>query len=97
MANKNLFNVKNSSLGEILLRVLETTPIQIAKIINDEFEIMSDWYFLDKKFEKNKESNLKTYLQNIKFGLKWYIIRYWNKNSKKFMIKNKGIITKISI
>ena len=74
---KNLFNVKNSSLGEILLRVLETTPIQIAKIINDEFEIMSDWYFLDKKFEKNKESNLKTYLQNIKFGLKETLFNFF--------------------
>ena len=59
------------------MRVLETTPIQIAKIINDEFEIMSDWYFLDKKFEKNKESNLKTYLQNIKFGLKETLFNFF--------------------
>ena len=76
--HKNLFSIKNSSLGEILLKVLEETPIQIAKIINDEFEIMSDWDTLDNKLSKNKEMNIQTYVKNIKFGIKESIFNFYS-------------------
>ena len=74
---KNLFNKKNSSLGALLLKFLEATPIQIVKIIDDEFEIMSDWTLLYEKLNKNEEYSMKQYPEKIKFGLKDTIFNFF--------------------
>ena len=67
-----MYNKDNSSLGDIILKILETTPIQIAKIINNEFEIMSDWKRLSTVIDKTpRMDELK---DMIKLGMKEIIL-----------------------
>ena len=67
MNNKN-----NSSLGDIILKILENTPIQIAKIINNEFEIMSDWKQLNALIKRAPEMD--EIKEMIKLGMKENIL-----------------------
>ncbi len=51
---KNL-EISDSSIGDLLIKLLEITPIQIAKIIGNQFNIMSDGDYIDKKKKKKKK------------------------------------------
>ena len=73
---RTMFNTKDSSISEILIKILEVTPIQIAKIVGDEFEIMSNWDFLKNKLTK-KESDVDEYINNTKFGMKDSIFEFF--------------------
>ena len=66
--HKNMYNKNNSSLGDIILKIFETTPIQIAKIINNEFEIMSDWKQLNTPINTSK--GMDEIKESIKLGMK---------------------------
>ena len=84
---KNIFEIKDSSIGYLLIKLLEITPIQIAKIIGNEFKIMSDGDIIDKKIfeetknrEKNDENidiNIEDYSKMINFCLKDSILEYF--------------------
>lgn len=56
---KNLYSKNDSSIGEILLRTLEAIPIQIAKIMKIDFEIIRDWSFIKNKINKKKDNQKK--------------------------------------
>jgi zinc transporter ZupT len=43
------FKSKNSTLGVLMINILEVTPIQIAKILEREFKIMSNGESIEKK------------------------------------------------
>ena len=79
----NLLEERDSSLGEILIKALESTPIQIAKIIENNLEIMSNWEFLLNKKDKKKENkkdlsiNENQYQEMIKFGMKDSILNFF--------------------
>ena len=67
-----MYNKNNSSLGDVILKILETTPIQIAKIINNEFEIMSDWKQLNSLINRSPEMD--EIKEMIKLGMKENIL-----------------------
>lgn len=64
---KNI-NIKDSSIGNILIKCLEITPIQIAKIMNNDFKIMSDGENIDKKLDEETKSREKNN-ENIDFNI----------------------------
>ena len=46
---KNFYEIKESSLGDLLINLLEITPIQIAKIMENDFKIISNNEIIDEK------------------------------------------------
>ena len=84
---KNNFEINDSSIGDLLIKCLEITPIQIAKIMGNEFKIMSDGENIDKKVieeTKNREENdenidinIEDYSKMINFCLKDSILDYF--------------------
>jgi len=81
---KNL-EISDSSIGDLLIKLLEITPIQIAKIIGNEFNIMSDGDYIDKKLneeiknreENDKDINIEDCSKMINFCLKDSILDYF--------------------
>ena len=81
------FEIKNSSIGYLLIKILEITPIQIAKIMRNEFKVLSDGENVEKKiyFESEKRSYLKKdikiniidYSKMINFCIKDSIFNYF--------------------
>ena len=81
------FEIKDSSIGYLLIKFLEITPIQIAKIMSNEFKVMSDGENVEKKlyFESQKRTNLKKdpkiniidYSKMINFCIKDSIFNYY--------------------
>ena len=79
---KKNYDIKDCSLGHLLIRFLEVVPIQIAKIMGNEFKVMSDGENIDKilKKETQKRKDLK---KVTKFNIKDYseMIHFSNKES----------------
>ena len=77
------YGKKNTSLGNILLKVLEATPIQIAKISLNKFEIMSNWDSIDAIIERRENSleqkniNFEEYTNIINFGIKDSVLNFY--------------------
>ena len=81
------FLKKNSSIGLLIINLLEVTPIQIAKIMENEFKIMSNGEKIEKKIykeskdllEKNKEAKIEiqNYSEIINFCMKDTIFNYF--------------------
>ena len=65
--------IKDSSIGKLIIGFLEIIPIQVAKIMKNEFSIMSDGETMQKRLsiETNKRKNLKK-------GTKFNLIEYSN-------------------
>ena len=84
--NKNK-NIKNTSIGFLLIKILEITPIQIAKIMDKEFKIMSDGENIEKKLnietkkrnilKKDTKINIIDYSKMINFCIKDSIFNYF--------------------
>ena len=81
------FLKKNSSIGFLIINLLEVTPIQIAKIMEHEFKIMSDGERIEKRLykesrdllEHNKETKIEiqNYSEIINFCMKDSIFNYF--------------------
>ena len=65
------YNIKDSSIGNLLIKFLEIIPIQIAKIMGREFKVMSNGENIDKiiSIETQKRKNMK---KDIKFNISQY-------------------------
>jgi len=84
---KKYFIKKESTLGNLLIKILEVTPIQIAKIMEHEFKIMSNGENIEnrliieskKRLALNKEAkfNIQNYSQLINFSIKDSILNYF--------------------
>ena len=89
--NKNKFNFniekETSSIGHLLIKLLEITPIQIAKILEKQFNIMSDGENIEKKlneeiekrkiFKKDTKINIIEYSNLINLCIKDSIFNYY--------------------
>ena len=81
------FKSKNSSLGVLMINILEVTPIQIAKILEREFKIMSNGESIEKKliletkkrYELHKDAkiNIQNYSKSIYFSMKDSIFNFF--------------------
>ena len=81
------FTSQNSSLGSLIIQILEVTPIQIAKIMEREFKIMSNGENIEKKLfieskrriEHHKEAkfDIQNYSKVINFCMKDSIFNYF--------------------
>ena len=81
------FSIKDSSIGDILIKLIEITPIQIAKIIGNEFKIMSNGDNIEKKlhiettkrkiFHKDTKFNIREYSKMINFCIKDSIFNFF--------------------
>ena len=80
---KAMYIGKDSSIGEIIIKALEATPLQIAKIMNNEFQIMSDIENDKKASNKSdsrnnrKETNFNEFIDRIRFGIKDHFFNYF--------------------
>ena len=70
----------NSSLADILINILEITPIHIAKFYENQFKIMSDYDYIEAKFNKGDKNifNVDEYSKMIKFCIKDSIFNFYN-------------------
>ena len=81
------FYKKTTSLGYLMVSLLEVTPIQIAKIMEHEFKILSNGENIEKKLyiesqkriELHKEAkfNIKNYSKAINFCMKDSIFNFF--------------------
>ena len=70
---KRNYNIKDSSIGSLLIRFLEIIPIQIAKIIGREFKVMSNGENIDKIiYNETQTQKIKTMKKDIKFNISQY-------------------------
>ena len=65
------FNKKNSSLGLLMINILEITPIQIAKIMEHEFKIMSNGENIEKKLYIESKRRIELH-KEAKFNIQNY-------------------------
>ena len=65
------YNIKDSSLGNLLIKCLEIIPIQIAKIMGREFKVMSNGENID-KIINNETQKRKSMNQDTKFNISQY-------------------------
>ena len=83
---KKLYKIINTSLGEILIKILEATPIQIAKILGNRFEIVDGKggiMNLDNINNEENGENVNTYTilknsEKINFGIKESILTFFD-------------------
>ena len=76
------YNIKDSSIGGLLIRLLEIIPIQIAKIMGSEFKVMSNGENIDKIiYSETQKQKLKNMKNDVKFNISQY------SNMIKFSIK----------
>ena len=84
---KKNYNIKDSSLGSLLIKFLEIIPIQIAKIIGGEFRVMSNGENIDKiinietqkreNMHKDTKFNISQYSEMINFSIKESIFEFF--------------------
>ena len=72
------FDEMNSSIGDLIIKILEVTPIQIAKIIDNKFIVMSNWTNIEKIVKIGKNYQPKEHSNKIKFCIKESIFKYYN-------------------
>ena len=85
--DKNNFEINETSLGNLLISCLEVTPIQIAKIMGNEFKVMSNGGNIEKKIsvetnkrkvqKKSQKFTLIEYSNMINFCIKDSIFNYF--------------------
>ena len=81
------FKSFNSSLGSLMIDTLEVTPIQIAKIMEHEFKIMSNGENIEKKlyiesrrsseFNRQAKFDIQNYSKRINFSMKDSIFNFF--------------------
>ena len=74
---KNKFNKKNISIEDLIIKVLEITPIQIAKIMDKNFIIMNNWYNFEKDINVDEDYEPSKYVKMINFSIKDSIFNYF--------------------
>ena len=74
---KNKFNKKNISIEDLIIKVLEITPIQIAKIMDKNFIIMNNWYNFEKDINVDEDYEPSKYVKMINFCIKDSIFNYF--------------------
>ena len=84
---KENLQTKDSSIGDLLIKFLELTPIQIAKIMGNEFKVMSNGENIEKKIgietkkrnilKKETKINILDYSKMIDFCIKESIFAYF--------------------
>ena len=72
------FKENNSSIGDLMIKILEITPIQIAKIIDNKFVVMSNWTNIEKMLRIEKDYNPKAYSEIINFCIKDSIFEFFD-------------------
>ena len=79
---QNFIGLNNSSIGYLLIKILEITPIQIAKIMENQFKIISNGENIELKVikEMNKKKDdisIEEYSGLIQFSMKESIFNYF--------------------
>ena len=77
VSENNKFTEKNSSFGELIIKILEITPIQIAKIIENKFIVMSNWVNIENNLSIEQDYNPRTYAKMINFCIKDSIFEFF--------------------
>ena len=78
ISENNKYNENNSSIGYLIIKILEITPIQIAKIFENKFIVMSNWLNIEKSLSIGKNYDPNAYSKMINFCIKDSIFEFFN-------------------